>query len=220
MFFLTLSNIDVQFAKKKLTWRIYTTKKALPTICRVELIDQQKFTKTALNGNIEAFVMHISFLGSRLTIHPAREAQIALLLAKKVIISDEYSDFAVVFLEKLANLRLEQTKINKHAIKLEDGKEPPFGLIYNLRLVELETFKTYIKTNLANGFIWALKLLADVLILVVHKPNSSLYLYVNYWGLNNLTIKNQYLLSLIDKFLNWLGQAKQFTQLDLTSAYH
>ena len=33
-------------------------------------------------------------------------------------------------------------------------------------------------------------------------------------------IKNQYPLPLIAESLDWLGQAKKFTQLDLTSAYH
>ena len=33
-------------------------------------------------------------------------------------------------------------------------------------------------------------------------------------------INNRYLLALIGEFLDRLGQAKQFTQLDLTSAYH
>ena len=37
--FLSLSNADVQFAEKELTWRTYTTKKALPTTCRVEIIN-------------------------------------------------------------------------------------------------------------------------------------------------------------------------------------
>ena len=43
---------------------------------------------------------------------------------------------------------------------------------------------------------------------------------MNYWDLNNKTIKNEYLLSLIDELLNWFGQVKLFTQLDLTNAYH
>ena len=43
---------------------------------------------------------------------------------------------------------------------------------------------------------------------------------MDYRGPNNLTIKDWYLLPLIDKLLNRLGQAKKFTQLDLTSAYH
>ena len=110
--------------------------------------------------------------------------------------------------------------MNEHTIKLEEGKQPLFGPIYSLGLVELETLKTYIKTNLANGFIQPSKSPIEALILFDRKPDGSLRLCVDYWGLNNLTIKNQYPLSLIDKSLDWHGRAKQFTQLDLTNAYH
>ena len=88
-----------------------------------------------------------------MTIHSAWEAQIALLLAKKVTVPAEYSDFADVFSKKSAEILSEHIGINEHAIKLEDGKEPSYGPIYSLGPVELETLKTYIKTNLANGFI-------------------------------------------------------------------
>ena len=37
--FLTLSNADVQFAEKELTWRTYTTKEAFPTTRQVEIIN-------------------------------------------------------------------------------------------------------------------------------------------------------------------------------------
>ena len=47
----------------------------------------------------------------------------------------------------------ENTGINKHAIELKEDKQLPFDLIYSLESVELETLKTYIKLNLANGFI-------------------------------------------------------------------
>ena len=47
----------------------------------------------------------------------------------------------------------ENTEVNKYTIELEEGKQPLFGLIYSLGPVELETLKTYIETNLANGFI-------------------------------------------------------------------
>ena len=102
--FLTFNNVDIQFAEKKLTWRIYTTKKALSTTCRVELIHQKKFAKAALDENIEAFMMYVSSLGLRITIYLARMALMALLLAKKVTILAKYSDFANVFLEKSANV--------------------------------------------------------------------------------------------------------------------
>ena len=128
-----------------------------------------------------------------------------LLLAKKVTISANYIDFADVFSEESANVLLELIGVNKHAINLGKDKQPPYKFINSLSPVKLETFKTYIKTNLANNFILALKLPVSTPILLVHKPNSSFCLYINYQGLNNITIKNQYLLPLISKFFNWLG---------------
>ena len=143
-----------------------------------------------------------------------------LLLAKKVTILAKYLDFTHIFLEKLANVPPEQTKVNKHTIKLEKSKQPPYKSIYSLGPAKLETFKIYIKINLANGFIRTLKLPAGAPILFVHKPNGSLCLCVNYQVLNNLTIKNWYPLPLIGESLDWLDQAKQFNQLDFMSAYH
>ena len=164
----------------------------------------------ALDENIEAFAVYVNSLESRIIIHLAREAQIALILAKKVTFPAKYSDFAIVFLEKSANILLEQTRVNKHAIELEKGKQLPYKPIYSLEPVEFKTFKTYIETNLANGFIWTSKLLAVALILFVHKPNGIFYFCVNYKELNNLMIKNWYLLLVIGKFLDWLDQAKEF----------
>ena len=114
-----------------------------------------------------------------MTIYLARKAQLALLLAKEVTVSTKYSNSADVFLEKSANVLLEQTGANQPAIELEEGKQPPYRPIYSLGLVELETLKTYIDTNLSNGFIQALKSPAGALILFVRKPNGSLRLCVN-----------------------------------------
>ncbi len=47
----------------------------------------------------------------------------------------------------------ENTGMNEHAIKLIEGKQPPYEPIYALSPVELETLKTYIKTHLKTGFI-------------------------------------------------------------------
>ena len=98
-------------------------------------------------------MIHISFLQLRITLFLAKEAQIALLLAKKVTILAKFSDFTDIFLEKSANILQEQIGVNEHAIKLEEGKQPPYRPIYSLRPVEFKILKTYIKTNLANGFI-------------------------------------------------------------------
>ena len=115
---------------------------------------------------------------------------------------------------------MEHTRINDYPINLLDDKQPLYGLIYSLGPVKLETLKTYIKANLASGFIRPSKFPAGTLILFVQEKNSSLHLYVDYRGFKNLMIKNRYPLSLIDKSLNRLDCAKRFTQLDLTNTYH
>ena len=143
-----------------------------------------------------------------------------MLVAKEVKIPTEYSDFSDVFSEEKASILPEATELNQHAIELQEGQQPPYGPIYSLGPVELETLKTYIETNLANGFIRPSKSPAGAPILFVGKPDGSLRLCVDYRGLNNLTIKNRYPLPLIGESLDRLGRAKRFIQLDLTSAYH
>lgn len=105
-------------------------------------------------------------------------------------------------------------------MKLKKGKQPSFGPIYSLGLVELETLKIYIKINLANSFIRPSKFPARAPIIINRKLDRSFHLCIDYWGLNNLTIKNRYPLLLINESPNQLGWAKRFTQLDLTNAYH
>ena len=110
--------------------------------------------------------------------------------------------------------------MNEHAIKLEEGKQPPFGPIYSLGTVELETLKTYIETNLANDFIRPSKSPTGAPILFDQKPDGNLRLCVDFWGLNNITIQNRYPLPLIGELLDRLSRAKRFTQLDLTNVYY
>ena len=155
-----------------------------------------------------------------MTIYLAFEAQIALLVAENVIVLAKYLDFADLFLKKSAEMLPKRTGINKHAIELEDGKQSLYKPIYSLGPVELETLKTYIEINLANDFIQPSKSPAGAPILFVYKLDGNLQLCIDYQGLNNLTIKHWYPFLLIGESINQLGQAKCFTQLDLTSVYH
>ena len=151
--FLTLSNADVQFVEKKLTWRSYTTAEALLTSKRVELINRKEFAKAALDEKSKTFVVYVVSLNLAPGIHPDRAAQIAFLLTEEVKIPDKYSDFTDVFSEEKALVLPEHTELNEHAIDLEDGKQPPYRPIYSVGPVELETLKTYIETHLKTGFI-------------------------------------------------------------------
>ena len=94
--------------------------------------------------------------------------------------SSKYADFVDVFLSKLAAKLLEYIKINNYAIKLVDDWQSPYGFIYILELVELETLKIYIKNNLANSFIKLFKSYAKALIFFDKKPDNSPGLYADY----------------------------------------
>ena len=89
-------------------------------------------------------------------------------------------DFVDVFSKEKALVLLERTELNEHAINLEDGKQPPYGLIYSLSPVELETLKTYIEIYLKTGFIQSSKSFASISILFDKKPNNKFCLYVDY----------------------------------------
>ncbi len=114
----------------------------------------------------------------------------------------KYADFVDIFSSKLVIELLEYMGIHNHTIKLKDDWQPLYGLIYSFQAVKLETFKAYIKNNLANNFIRSFKFPAGTPIFFNKKPDDSLKLCMNYRGLNNLTIKNQYLLFLVGELLD------------------
>lgn len=97
-----------------------------------------------------------------------------------IFVQPKYADFADIFFRNLAAKLLEHTKINNHVIDLVLGQQSPYRLIYSLKSIELEILITYIKINVANGFIRLSKSLAGTLILFVIKPNGSLRLYIDY----------------------------------------
>lgn len=64
----------------------------------------------------------MAYVDAKMIIHPAWEAQIALLIVIEVIILAEYLDFTDVFLKKAAAKLLQYSDINKYAINLEPNK--------------------------------------------------------------------------------------------------
>ena len=223
LLFLKINNADMLFGEKTLTWKTYTINKALPTTKQVQIINKKNFVIAALDADSKIFVIHVVIWErEKMPMYFERQSQIRALLFNKAPtkVLAEYSNYNNVFLVEYVAELPENTGINEHVIKLEEGKQPPFKPIYSLELVELEILKTYIKTSLVNGFIWSFKFLVRAPILFDRKPNRNLRLWVDYRSLNNLTIKNWYLLPLIGKSLDQLGRAKQFIQLNLTNAYH
>lgn len=96
-----------------------------------------------------------------------------MLIAKKLKILAEYSDFLDVFLEEKVLVLLERTNLNQYAIELQKRQKSSYEPIYSLSLLELKILKTYIKINPVNGFIQLLKSLASAFIFFVKKPIGS-----------------------------------------------
>ena len=104
--------------------------------------------------------MHVANLealpvSAGMTMHLLQVTQITSLKQNDAStkVPSKYADYADIFSFDLVMELRKNTGINKHAIKLQDGKQPPYGQIYSLGLVELETLKTYIKIHLKTRFI-------------------------------------------------------------------
>ena len=52
------------------------------------------------------------------------------------------------------------------------------------------------------------------------KKKGGLRFYMDYWGLNNITKKNQYPLFLIKETLNGILKVRYFTKLDITAVFY
>ena len=150
---------------------------------------KKKFALAALDLEHETYVVHVRSVSSNalpssslLDVHPSRRPQISGLIVEKAStkVLAKYSDFVDVISPDLASKLSEYTRINDYTIELVKGQQPPYGPIYSLEPVELETLKAYIETNLANGFIRPSKSPAGAPILFDRKSNGSLWLYVDY----------------------------------------
>ena len=142
-----------------------------------------------------------------------------ILTEKTQVLSKELSDFSILFSSNQEDF-LPQHNLYDHSIVLEESKEPSFEPLYNLSEKELKVLRGYIEQTLNKGWIHHSISLIEVPILFVLKQNESLWLCVNYWALNNITIKNRHLLPLINKTLAQFTGARYFTKLDLQDVYH
>ncbi len=112
-------------------------------------------------------------------VYPSKRAQIAHQKADEAPtkVPSEYAYFADVFSQKLAAELPEHAVINDHTIELVNDQQPPYGPIYSIKAMKLETLKAYIENNLVSDFIRPSKSLAGAPILFDKKLDRSLRLY-------------------------------------------
>jgi len=106
-------------------------------------------------------------------------------------------------------------------IDLQEGSTAPWGPIYPLSEIELQTLREWLKEMERTGKIKRSTSPAGSPILFVPKPHGrGLRLYVNYRALNRITIPNRYPLPLMQELQNRVQGARWFTKMDLKNEFH
>ncbi len=143
----------------------------------------------------------------------------------RTILSDHYHEFLDVFdcmmTEKLSPLRKEDTD---YQIELEEVNEKESKVfwdpLYNMMREKLLVLCKTLTELLNKQFIWVSNSSAAVSVLFIQKSEGELQFCVNYCGLNWITQKNCYLLSLIYETLQNIRQAQWYIKLNVIVAFH
>ena len=85
---------------------------------------------------------------------------------------------------------------------------------------ELIVLQKTLSELLQKGFICMSHSPATAPVLFIQKPGGGLRFCVDYHALNAITKKDRYLLPLIHETLNQIRQARWFTKLDVSAAFH
>ena len=131
----------------------------------------------------------------------------------------EYHNFANVFSKSQANA-LALHHLYDLKIHLDKGTSPPWRPIYPLSQAKLCILHNFIDENIKTGFIYSSYFLHGAPVLFVHKKDSSLWLCFNYRGLNKISRKNKYPLSLLTDLLGAPWKVQIYTKINLRHAYH
>ena len=85
---------------------------------------------------------------------------------------------------------------------------------------EFIAFWNYIANALKKNWIRSFNESIEAFILFMQKSDDSLRLCVDYQKLNEIIIKNKYLLSFLSKTLKRFAKARKFIKIDIHNAYH
>ncbi len=173
--------------------------------------------------NVKIFVMTVNDMRSELKNSSdaqmlwSREIKSNLTIIE---ISKEYQKYKILFEKESDQETLLKHQSWDHEIKLIDDKKLTKQFIYSLLTEKLDALWQYLKENMWKKFIRESQSSAEYSILFVVKLNENLRLCVNYRALNNIMIKNSYLLSLISELQDRLQKTQWFMKFNILEAFN
>ena len=128
------------------------------------------------------------------------------------------SDFLDIFLEEFP--RLPPQREIEFAIDVVPSATPASITPYQRAPLKIKELKLQLQELLEKGFIRPSVSPWGAPVLFVKKKDGTLWLCIDYRQLNKLTVKNKYLLPIIDDLFDQLKGARIFSKIDLRSGYH
>jgi hypothetical protein len=133
----------------------------------------------------------------------------------EVRVAQEYPE---VFPEELPGMPLDRDI--EFVIELLLGMPPISTRPYRMPVNELVELKKQIAELQSKGFIRPSSSPLGVPVLFVEKKDVTQWMCVDYWSLNEVTIKNKYPLPRIEDLFDQMKGASVFSKIDLRSGYH
>jgi hypothetical protein len=128
------------------------------------------------------------------------------------------NEFPNVFPEELLGMPHDWDIEFVNELKL--GTAPIYKNPYRMAILELAKLKEHIKELLEKEFIHPSSSLWGAPVIFVPKKDGTQRLCMDYRALNEVTVKNRYLLPRIDDLFDQLCGACMFSKINLRSGYH
>ena len=116
--------------------------------------------------------------------------------------------------------RLPPIRDHDHTIHLILGSFPPNIRPYRYPYVKKSEIERIIAEMLEVVIIQPSQSYFSAPVVLVHNKDRSWCIFLDYRGLNNLTIKYKFPIPMIDELLDELHGEIYFTKLDIRSGYH
>ena len=205
LLWLWQNNLKVDFINLTVQWRTVTEDSQLSSFSENNLWD-------SLMRKLKDLQMN--YIMQRLQVIDLKDQK-----SLSALISEVYCKLTEIF-SKAQTETLSLYCEENHAIELLKRTTLSFESMYNLSVKELKVLQQYLNVNLKNEFIQPSQSSAEASVLFTLKSDRGLWLCINYQRLNTIIKKNQYFLSLIDKIMNCVSDAKIFTKIDVKNIYY